>query len=148
MSVKVTKCQAYVTQKQTMSFGQVSEVFILYNLISLLLYGHNDKKLHLYEILIFKNKINYRMYMLVVARNVFVITSNDIKNRKSLVYFLLWFSLWQCWKDIKSITHISTIIDLTLLNIKIRTLYTSYLLIAVPQRYKVCILMLIKAILT
>lgn len=45
-------------------------------------------------------------------------------------------------------THISTIIDLTLLNIKIRTLYTFYLLIAVPQRYKFCILMLIKAILT
>lgn len=105
-------------------------------------------KSNIYEILIFKNKINYRMYMLVVARNVFVITSNDIKNRKSLVYFLLWFSLWQCWKNIKSITHISTIIDLTLLNIKIRTLYTFYLLIAVPQRYKVCILMLIKAILT
>lgn len=50
VSVKVTKCQAYVTQKQTMSFGQVSEVFILYNLISLLLYGHNDKKLHLWNI--------------------------------------------------------------------------------------------------
>lgn len=105
-------------------------------------------KSYIYEILIFKNKINYRMYMLVVARNIFVITSNDIKNRKCLVYFPLWFSLWQCWKDIKSITHISTIIDLTLLNIKIRTLYTFYLLIAVPQRYKFRILMLIKAILT
>lgn len=45
-------------------------------------------KSYIYEILIFKNKINYRIYMFVVVRNVFVIILNDIKNCKSLVYFL------------------------------------------------------------
>lgn len=51
-------------------------------------------KSYIYEILIFKNKINYRMYKFVVVRNVFVIILNDVKNCKSLVYFLFWFLLW------------------------------------------------------